>query len=123
LEVMQSAPPGCFLQAVTSGDTEPHLHCGEFAIVDTADREPIIGELYVIEHNSPLSSSGKRRRIVQVGRFAGSTLQDGSPALFVGSYARDQHIPGIGAVRMIDGAFSADDLRSQLIGRVIGVLG
>jgi hypothetical protein len=54
LEVMQSAPLGCILQAVTSGDTEPHLHCGEFAIIDTTDREPIIGELYIIERSAAI---------------------------------------------------------------------
>jgi hypothetical protein len=60
---------------------------------------------------------------VQVCLFGDSVLEDGSPALFVGSYARTQQIPGYPRSRMLDGAFSAEGLRSRLIGRVVGLLG
>ena len=59
LEVMQSVPPGCIAHPVPDEDTAPHLHCGEFAVIDTRDRDPIIGEIYVIERNvlNPVSNS------------------------------------------------------------------
>src|SRR6266487_6337884 len=43
--------------------------------------------------------------------LAGS--RTGSPALHVGPYVRNQHIPGLGAVRMLDGAYRPEGLRRQ----------
>lgn len=122
LELMRSAPSGCALHPVTDDDTEPHLHCGEFAVVDLADREPVVGELYVFEQDDHLAPQGRRRRLVQVCRFGSAVLADGTPALFVGPCARNKRLPGYGAIRMVDGAFDAAGLRSQLVGRVVGVL-
>jgi hypothetical protein len=47
-----------------------------------------------------------RAAIVQV--CVNGKLEDGEPALHVGSYVRNQHIPGLGAVRMLDGAYRAE---------------
>jgi hypothetical protein len=116
-------PIGCILHPVANEETAPLLRCGQFAVVDTNDDEPLVGRLYVVEQNSPLSfPTGKRRRIVQVCFFGDGTLLDGSPALFIGAYARNQHIPGYGPTRMLDGAFDKNGLRSMVIGRVVGVM-
>ena len=45
---------------VTRDGAEPHLNVGEFAVVDTTDREPQHGELYLIQW------SGGSREIVHV---------------------------------------------------------
>jgi hypothetical protein len=119
LETYTSLPAGCVLHPVTDEDTEPHARLGEFVVVDTNDRQPIVGELYVIERNSPLSPAGIQRAVVQV--VLSGRLEDGSPALHVGPYVRNQHIPGLGAVRMLDGAYRPEGLRRQLVGRVIGI--
>jgi hypothetical protein len=121
MENFTAFPAGCVLHPVADEDTAPLLRCGDFAVVDTNDRDPVVGELYVIEQDSPLMPMGKRRRIVEVCLFGDATLADGSPALMVGPYARNEFIPGIGAARMLDGAYSAAGLRSQLIGRIIGI--
>jgi hypothetical protein len=52
LTVFDSIPAGCILQAVTDDSCDPHLRVGEFAIVDTKDREPQHGELYVLGHRN-----------------------------------------------------------------------
>lgn len=122
LEVMQSVPPGCIAHPVPDEDTAPHLHCGEFAVIDTRDRDPIIGEIYVIERNATPTGAvpGKRRRIVEVCVFGDATF---ALALFVGPLRKNQYIPEHGATRMLDGGYTAEGLRSRLVGRVVGVLG
>jgi hypothetical protein len=52
LTVFESMPAGCILQAVTDDSCDPHLRVGEFALVDTTDREPQHGELYVMGHKN-----------------------------------------------------------------------
>src|SRR5918912_1303741 len=47
-----AAPTGCILHPVTNADSEPHLHVGEFAVIDTTDRDPIHGELFLIQYQS-----------------------------------------------------------------------
>jgi hypothetical protein len=119
LEVMRSVPAGCIAFPIADERSIPHLRLGEFAVIDKRDRDPIVGELYLREFSGPC---GPIKKIVQVCTFGGATLEDGSPAYMVGSYVRDQHIPGIGMTRMLDGAFSHDSLKLALAGRVIGIL-
>lgn len=52
LTVFDNIPAACFLQAVTDDSCDPHLRVGEFALVDTKDREPQHGELYVMGHRN-----------------------------------------------------------------------
>ena len=120
LEMMRSVPEGCIAFPICDDSTEPHLKPGEFAIVDTNDRDPVVGELYVIERKWR-SETERRREIVQVCRFAKSVFADGSSALYVGSYVPDQYIRGIGKTRMLDGGYPAESLKQLLIGRVVGI--
>jgi hypothetical protein len=48
LTVFDSIPTGCTVLTVADDSCDPHLRVGEFALVDTMDREPQHGELYVI---------------------------------------------------------------------------
>jgi hypothetical protein len=134
LEMMRDPPAGCIAFPVTNSMCEPHLHCGEFAVVDTNDREPQHGEVYVIQY-----SNG--REIVHISRRRGNG--DGIVRWFAGNLAatllspeqKDATIKGIvsdeiaspalGAflsLCMSDGPYNSDHLREKLVGRVVGVL-
>jgi hypothetical protein len=93
----------------------PHLRRGEIAVVDTTDREPQHGEVFVVEW-----SSG-RRSIKQLlaremyhpdGHYIG---------WFTSSLTERIFIPGIGERRMVDGPRDTDGMRQALIGRVVGI--
>jgi len=49
-------------RALNGESSEPHLRRGEYAVVDTADRELQHGELFLIQNES----GARRRKIVQV---------------------------------------------------------
>lgn len=122
VEEMKDVPAGCFVFPISNEKSAPNFQCGEFAVIDANDRDPVFGQLYVIEYPPSGIRFEPYRKIVEVCRFGNSTLLDGSPAYHVASAARDQHIPGHGMCRMLDGAYDRDGLRSRLIGRVIGRL-
>ncbi len=67
LPTLDALPTGAIAQPVA--DTPPRRPApGEFAVVDTTDREPIHGELYVIRYSSPLTDSGFRDRVIEACR-------------------------------------------------------
>lgn len=121
LPIYKCVPAGCMGYLVTDRLTEPHLRLGEIAIIDTADRDPVLWELYLIKYNHPFEDDG-RLEIVQVLRNKFGPLDDGSEGLNVGPYVKDQHIPGYGMCRMVDGPYKPHDLRERLLGRVVGVM-
>lgn len=49
LPMLAELPPGCIAQPVTDDASWPRLLPSEFAVVDTADRIPAHGELFVIQ--------------------------------------------------------------------------
>jgi len=49
LMMFDKVPEGCILFPCTDESAMPHIRPGEFAIVDTSDRTPCHGELYVIK--------------------------------------------------------------------------
>jgi hypothetical protein len=50
--VCERLPQGCVAYPVTDGQNEPHLRPGDLAIIDPTDRQPAVGELFVIEWQS-----------------------------------------------------------------------
>lgn len=48
LMMFDELPPGCIAFPCTDESSLPHIRPGEFVVVDTADRTPRHGELYVI---------------------------------------------------------------------------
>jgi hypothetical protein len=129
LTCFDSLPNGCGTFHVAGDGSEPHLHVGEYAVVDVLDCEPQHGELYVLQ-----SEYGERRRRLccvredqgvksgrwQIGNdpsvqywWAGdirgfrqtSKRIDGSIPVFAG---------------LSDGPYSTEHLRSKLVGRVVG---
>jgi len=55
LTMYDAIPAGHIGVLVENGAFEPHLHAGEFAIVDTSDKERQVGELYVLTIGIALS--------------------------------------------------------------------
>ena len=97
---------------VNDDASAPHLQRGEFAVIDTADRDPQHGELYVIQYE------GGRREIVQVQSkrkswwigdlrgFRKSGDARGGVPIYVG---------------LEDGPYTTKSLKTKLIGRIVGV--
>lgn len=48
LEIFSRVPPGCVLHLQDDGSHEPHVHTGEWAVVDPTDTNVVTGELYLI---------------------------------------------------------------------------
>jgi hypothetical protein len=63
LTLFEDLPPAHKAVLVLQTGFEPHLKVGEFAVVDTTDKEVLNGELYMIWNNSSLN--GPQLSIVQ----------------------------------------------------------
>ena len=124
-------PAGCIAFAVTDDDSWPLACAGETVVVDTHQRIPLEGEIFVIE--SGRSGPRPRRRIVQAfARPLRNPDHPGVTAWWVGAYARPrtfadaQALVARGRMTLIDGpyALAAGEayLRDHLVGRVVGVL-
>ena len=104
LEVMSVVPAGCTAYRDTNGCCNPHVKLGEFAVADTTDREPKVGEIYLLRWmngtQSVLVLKRDRRGDLWFGSMPGSLLRATS-----------------------DGPYEDDDyLRSKIVGRVVGVI-
>jgi hypothetical protein len=93
-EMMTSIPPGCMLFPVMDDRSDPHLRGGEIAVVDTADRGPQHGEVFVIEW-----SDGRRCIVQLVNRGVGFT----DNRKWTAPLTQRESIPGMGQLRMVDG--------------------
>jgi hypothetical protein len=125
LTLFDTLPQGHVTFLVTEDGAEPHLRRNEYAVIDTTDREPQHGELYLVQ-----SQSGVRRRyIVHATR---------SYANITGPGAADSEVWWLGDLRgfrqtrekignipimagLSDGPFRAENLQSKLVGRIVGV--
>jgi hypothetical protein len=133
LELMSVLPAGCIAFPVVDGWSAPHLKPGEFAVVDTNDREPANGELYVITW-SP-GTDHEKREITQItGRMMvvcdPQTHEPLPPAIrwFAGDYVRPRGrdelqdwIAKGRVLRLSEGPFRTEHLREKLVGRIIGI--
>jgi len=118
LKVFDKLPPGCWLLAVPNDDSHPHLRCAEFAVVDTNDREPARGELFVIRYNG----GTPRERLAIVMLFARECQYSSSKftGWWSGSLCERQRLPDGTPSRYVDGPLLVDAMRER---RVIGVWG
>lgn len=117
-------PAGCIAHPVTDHHLAPHLRPGEFAIIDSADREPVNGELFLVAWMGRPGPDGKEDgALCQVYRRDGSWL--------VGSLRR--HRSRAKVERMIregrydalgwsNGPYCDGALERQIRGRVVGIL-
>ena len=124
LTMFADVPPRHISFPVANQYAMPHLKPGEFAIVDTTDRAPQHGELYVIEYSHPL---GPYRQIVQVRNCRKGVC--GRPRWMVGDLVRlktakeiDRALAARVPLRCSDGPYETDYLTTKLVGRIVGVL-
>src|SRR5450759_2323788 len=84
LSKFESLVPGLKTFLVEDDGAAPHLNIGEYAVVDTADRELQHGELYLIQ-----SEGGERVRVLMQARSDHLVIPDADPELvwFVGDLA------------------------------------
>ncbi|KAA2234175.1 hypothetical protein [Salinarimonas soli] len=122
LPLMDSLPPGHALHLITCGASWPHLRPGEFAVIDTCDRVPAVGELFVIEW-----SSG-RREVVETYLLRRSPRSDGSIPWAVAPFNRPRSLAELAEWRAAgrqmvtsEGSFMPERLSEKLVGRVVRV--
>lgn len=111
---------------VRDGGSAPHLRRGEYAVIDTADRDLQSGELYVIQHGS-----GERRRAISQAKsdYLNITGPGADDSLvwwmrdLRGFRKTDETVHGGVPVfaGLSDGPYETEALQSRLVGRVIGV--
>lgn len=111
---------------VRDGGSSPHLRKGEYAVIDTADRDLQSGELYVIQYES-----GERRREISQAKsdhlnITGPGAED-SLVWWMrdlrGFRKTDETVYGGVPVfaGLSDGPYRTEHLQSRLVGRVVGV--
>lgn len=133
LNVYRTLPPHCIAFEVTDRHSLPFIEPGEVVVVDTEDRTPRVGDIYVIEW------IGGRRNVCQARHSATPWQKDGqetrwhvgsmrttTPAEFEEWLAASKE-----AIRKdmtpqwcggwAEGPFDRDYLESKLVGAVIGL--
>lgn len=127
-------PEGCIAFPCTDQYSQPHIRPGEFVVVDTRDKTPRDGEVYVIQWQSG------RRCICQTSassvrsRRPGETEWSDDPQWIVHSLKRlhgraiadaQARAAETGKIAVLpgwsDGWFDTDHLREKLVGCVIGL--
>lgn len=133
LNVYRTLPQHCIAFEVTDRQSLPFIEPGEVVVVDTEDRTPRVGDIYVIEWN------GGRRNVCQARHSARPWQTDGQkPRWHVGSMRtttpaefddwlaaaaeanRKGMLPQWGG-GWAEGPFTLDHLESKLVGAVVGL--
>jgi hypothetical protein len=133
LSVYRTLPPNCIAVQVMDRHSLPFIQPGEVVVVDTEDRTPRVGDIYVIEWN------GGRRNVCQARHSAGPWQTKGkdarwhvgsmrtiTPAEFEDWFASTDEASRKGMVPQwfggwAEGPFNFDYLESKLVGAVIGL--
>ena len=111
LTVYGDVPAGCKVVMVLHDGFEPHLRVGEFAVVDTADKEPQIGEIFVLAINS---LDGSVLRLVQIRKSPPGSIGV-TGVMWRWALAR----PGL--LTMGDGPYKREAWPEKFLGRVVGL--
>ncbi|ACB96744.1 hypothetical protein [Beijerinckia indica] len=106
LPLFTDLPAGHKAVLVRQDDFEPHLRIGEFAVVDTTDKDVAYGELYMLCFRRGL-------RIVQPYKFP-SSIPD------VGVWFRFA-MPAPGRTVMADGPLKFECWPEKCFGRIVGL--
>lgn len=120
--VFDEVPAGCIVQEVLGNRIAPFLRNGDFAIVDTSDREPTSGELYL------RATAGGMVEFVEINQFDTSRITQPGGAPFTeplwAAYWTNTVASGDGTarrVRWFDGPCRTQAMAAQLIGKVVGL--
>ncbi|MCZ7488512.1 S24/S26 family peptidase [Rhizobium rhizogenes] len=133
LTVYRTLPPHCVTLEVTDRHSLPFIEPGEVVVIDTEDRTPRVGDIYVIEW------AGGRRNVCQARHSATPWQKDGQePRWHVGSMRtttpaefedwiaaaaeanRKGMLPQWGG-GWAEGPFTHDHLKTKLVGAVVGI--
>ena len=107
-------PAGHIALPVLHRRWEPHIHAGEFAILDVSDTEPQLGELYGLTIQSPSHACGHVIKIIQPCR-----TRFGTPEGCVW-FRFGQHRPD--TLSYVEGPLSPEGWTLKCRGRVVGIL-
>jgi hypothetical protein len=125
LTPFESLPPNHRTFMVDDDGSEPHLHRGEYAVVDTSDQEPAHGELYLIKSRSPVSDVSYIKQITSSQcNITGPGAAD-SQVWWIcdlrGFRETNERIHGVRLMAgLSDGPYETESLKSVVIGRVVG---
>jgi hypothetical protein len=140
LTVFEALPPGCLGQLIPTDKFAPHLKRGEIAVIDTEDREPIQGEIYLVRIMSSRQPEGFRRTFVQITSRTFNFVTSHVPHVVTPGLGwmmhfqmikhrprrltREEVLAGLrdGSIGMCDGPLNTDYMREKIIGRVVGVI-
>jgi hypothetical protein len=121
LAVIEDVPPGCALVQMQGRRHEPHVHDGEWVVIDTTAREIAFGELHLILHgNGPC--------LWQVNRITSAIFDAATKAkcawlspLNKATFQCDGPLHGANC-HMSDGPIIIAELALDVLGRVVGIL-
>lgn len=132
--VHDSMPAGCAAYLVTDELNAPHLRPGDVAVIDTADREPTPGELFVIGWTGGSTTIVETRlQALRAGCGADGEMID-TACWMVGGSNRPRNGESLTEwvragqpIPWTDGPYATEGpragyLRSKLRGRVVGIL-
>lgn len=121
--VYDELPEGCIALEVADDSQSPHLNQGEFAVVDTNDREPMHGEMFAIRWSGEkIGLIEARLRLGRYGTGPNGEMQDdclwwGTWRAAIMSLAGAPNVP----CPWGDGPYREHHFREKLIGRVVGI--
>jgi hypothetical protein len=124
LTLFETLPPGHKTFRVPDDGSSPHLKEREFAVIDTTDREPQHGELFLMQ----TPGGTRHRRIVQVSAGLCQITRTGpkNQVWWLGDLAGFRRVGAHSGIPlfagMSDGPYDAAEpyLQTQFIGRVVG---
>lgn len=114
-------PEDCIAFEVKDNRIAPHLRAGDFAVIDTSDRAPMHGELFVLQWNDG------SQQVVEIAKHAkpeNIVGWDGIADYWNAHWRMTMQTPGQGtslSMRWGDGPYREDGIASKLIGRVVGI--
>jgi hypothetical protein len=127
-DVMTSIAPGHAMVLVTSDHSEPHFHAGEFAVIDTTDREIRWGNAYAVNqrggpaiwaiHDEPPERRARRQHPERACAWLHPLLRHAPSE--IDRLLDLGRMPRYG-LRMSDGPIHLDYLQGLILGHVVGI--
>ena len=127
--VYDHIPAGCIAFEMQNDDFDPHIRLGDFALIDTNDRDPIHEEFFLIDWKSRHEDNRYELAMLtlRAGRY-GTDAGKCEPGFlwFLSSYNPTQHFslagkPILPPIRWADGPYQEEQAIERILGRVIGI--
>lgn len=133
LNVYRTLPPHCIAFEVTDRHSLPFIEPGEVVVVDTEDRTPRVGDIYVIEwiggrrnlcqarHSAPPWQRNEPEPVWHVGSMRTTSREEFETWLAAANDATRKGMVPQWCGGWAEGPFDRDYLESKLLGAVIGL--